>query len=93
MKIPKELKVRDAVIETQRLKMNQMAFQIQLLSRSSSRNMSKIVFYINGTVHLGFGMVQGPARSMMVQGKLVPPLAHAINHHQFSWLSDKKYSI
>ena len=43
MKIPKELKVRDAVIETQRLKMNQMAFQIQLLSRSSSRNMSNMV--------------------------------------------------
>ena len=38
VKIPKELKVRDAVIETQRLKMNQMAFQIQLLSRRKMSN-------------------------------------------------------
>ena len=54
MKIPKELKVRDAVIETQRLKMNQMAFQIQLLSRSSSRNMSNMVLYQKGQIQVCF---------------------------------------
>lgn len=36
-----ELKIRDAVIETQRLKMNQMALQIQILSRSSSSGTEK----------------------------------------------------
>ena len=66
MKIPKELKVRDAVIETQRLKMNQMAFQIQLLSRSSSRNMSNIVFYINGNGP--FMIWDGPGTSQVDDG-------------------------
>ena len=72
MKIPKELKVRDAVIETQRLKMNQMAFQIQLLSRSSPRNMSNKVFYNNENRPLMKRVLPGISQVDNRPGKLVP---------------------